>query len=70
MSLSKSAVEKIDNFSNDIFDLENIIIQETDISDNASLTTTTYIISDVRTPPRPSASISEILAYLHIHNSM
>ncbi len=66
MTLSKSSLEKIDTCDSDI-GLEHVIIQETNIGSEASLTTTTYIIPDtVRTPPRENASLSDILFYLNI----
>ncbi len=67
MTLSKSSLGKIDTCNLDI-GLEHVIVQETNIGNEASLTTTTYIVPDtVRTPPRENASLSEVLSYLNIN---
>ena len=66
MTLSKSSPGKINNTN--ILVRRRAIVQETDIADNAPLTTTAYIINEpVRTPPRANASLSEILSFLNIH---
>ena len=66
MTLSKSSLEKINTCKLDI-GLENAIVQEINIGNEASLTATTYIVPEVeRTPPRENASLSEILSYLNI----
>jgi hypothetical protein len=65
MTLSKSSLGKIDTPK--ALEFDNVIIQETNIGNNAPLTTTTYIIpSPIRTPPRADANLSEILSYLNI----
>ncbi len=68
MTLSRSSLEKIDNSGKLDIGLENVIVQENNIGDEASLTATTYIVAEAdRTPPRENASLSEVLSYLNIH---
>ena len=69
MTLSRSSLGKIE--TPETFEIdENIIIQETNVEAEASLTTTTYIIhSPARTHPRTGEDLAEILSYLNIRRN-